>query len=183
MKKDIINNDFITSKKVINSIIHKHGKSLTVYARSLARSFRSFHLDENDLLQDFYLKILEKPNIYTKIKESDNQISYLFSILKHDALNVIKKNENRLNRETQIFFERFEYDIHTTTSLTEKNIKDFLDAFVTDEVDKKIMSMRIQGYKYKEIADVLNIPANHIGVKINRMKGKIQKQLVDEGYL
>ncbi|MEO1258658.1 MAG: sigma-70 family RNA polymerase sigma factor [Bacteroidota bacterium] len=42
-----------------------------------------------------------------------------------------------------------------------------------NEVDRTLMTLHLDGYKNKEIADILGMTANHVNVKIHRLKTQI----------
>lgn len=44
-----------------------------------------------------------------------------------------------------------------------------------DEVDRTVMTLHLDGYQHKEIAEILGMTANHVNVKIHRLK----KYLID----
>ncbi len=45
------------------------------------------------------------------------------------------------------------------------------------EFDRILISLYLEQLKYEEIGSILGISANHVGVKINRIKEKMQKHL------
>ena len=46
-----------------------------------------------------------------------------------------------------------------------------------EEFDRILISLYLEKLKYEEIGLILGISTNHVGVKLNRIKDKIQKQL------
>jgi len=42
-----------------------------------------------------------------------------------------------------------------------------------DEVDRTIMTLHLDSYKNKEIAEILGMNVNHVNVKIHRLKNQI----------
>lgn len=40
--------------------------------------------------------------------------------------------------------------------------------------EKAVITLYLEGLSYKEIAEVIGITENHVGVKLNRIKGKVQ---------
>lgn len=45
------------------------------------------------------------------------------------------------------------------------------------KIDSSILLMHLDGLTYQQIADILGISANHVGVKINRAKKLLAQQL------
>ncbi len=48
------------------------------------------------------------------------------------------------------------------------------------EVDRLVITMHLEGYDNKEIAEVLGIKANYVGVKLHRVKSELQTILKEE---
>ena len=53
-----------------------------------------------------------------------------------------------------------------------------------EEVDRMIMTLHLDGYKNQEICEITGMTANHINVKLHRLKAKIGEQFKKEinGY-
>lgn len=49
-----------------------------------------------------------------------------------------------------------------------------------DETHKEILILRLKGYKFKEIAEILNVPLGTVLARANRAKEKIKKILTKE---
>ena len=50
------------------------------------------------------------------------------------------------------------------------------------QAEKSIIILYLDDYKYEEIADILGISVSNTGVKINRIKKKLEKILTNMGY-
>lgn len=48
--------------------------------------------------------------------------------------------------------------------------------------EKSIIILYLDGYPYEEIADIIGISVSNVGVKINRIKSKLQRILKELGY-
>lgn len=47
--------------------------------------------------------------------------------------------------------------------------------------DRQLVSLALEGFSYQEIADVVGLSANHIGVKLNRAKSRLKGLLEGSG--
>ena len=47
-------------------------------------------------------------------------------------------------------------------------------------VDRSLALLMLDGYSYREMADILGITENHVGVKINRLKSALAGQAAEE---
>lgn len=60
----------------------------------------------------------------------------------------------------------------------EKQLNQLYDAISSlEEFDRILIGLYLEKLKYEEIGSILGISANHVGVKVSRIKEKIQKQL------
>jgi len=60
----------------------------------------------------------------------------------------------------------------------EKNLEQLYVAIsALEEFDRMLIGLYLEKLKYEEIGSILGISSSHVGVKINRIKEKIQKQL------
>jgi RNA polymerase sigma factor (sigma-70 family) len=46
-----------------------------------------------------------------------------------------------------------------------------------DDNEKAIITLYLEDMNYQQIAEIIGINENHVGVKLNRIKNKIQKLL------
>jgi RNA polymerase sigma-70 factor, ECF subfamily len=44
------------------------------------------------------------------------------------------------------------------------------EVYRLDEIDRSTTLLMLEGFSYKEMADILGISESHVGVKINRIK-------------
>ncbi len=67
---------------------------------------------------------------------------------------------------------------HTLTSDQTEEKRDKKDQLLwsikrLDEIDRAIISLHLDGYNNKEIAEITGLKSNHIGVKLHRIKEKL----------
>ena len=63
--------------------------------------------------------------------------------------------------------------------LEEKSLEELYGAIAgLEEFDRILIGLYLEQLKYEEIGSILGITANHVGVKISRIKEKLQKQLM-----
>lgn len=48
------------------------------------------------------------------------------------------------------------------------------------EIEKAIVMLYLEDHSYDEIADIVGITRNHVGVKLNRIKGKLRQIMVPQ---
>ena len=48
--------------------------------------------------------------------------------------------------------------------------------------EKSIIILYMDNYTYEEISEIIGISVSNVGVKLNRIKSKLQKLLIEMGY-
>jgi len=137
--------------------------------------------DAEDLLQDTFLKALT----YRKqFEASSNLKAWTYTIMKHTFINNYRKNvrhSTTFYTSKDLFFlsqNKDVFHVEPDSAVCEKEIHKAIDSL--DSELKEPFRMHTQGYKYKEISDVL-------GLKIGTVKSRIfftRKKLAEclEGY-
>jgi len=151
-------------------ILDDHNTKLQNYARKLCNSIS----EADDLLQDFYERVIKK---WKKIKKDydDKGVSVLFTIItnikrdewrRHKTLTKIikdlkvicNKNADMYDFSPEVFYERYTSQLRNVLSAS----------------DLKIFNLYfIEGYTYKEIATQMEISISLVGVRIFRIRKKI----------
>ena len=155
----------------------QHEKLLTRFALKLTAN----RDDAKDLLQDTFLKALT----YRKhFEDSTNLRAWTYTIMKNTFINNYRKNQRHntiTDSSRDLFFlaqNKDTINVDTESAFYEKEINEAIDHL--DNEYKVPFKMHHQGYKYKEISDIL-------GLKIGTVKSRIfitRKKLAEslEGY-
>jgi RNA polymerase sigma-70 factor (ECF subfamily) len=133
--------------------------------------------DQDDLFQDVLLQIWSSiPAFRGEAKET----TWIYRVAFNTAL-AWRRGERR-RREGHEIFLKFDVSpqVHPShaDSLPEQEIVERLYSAIHQlpKVDASLALMHLDGMSYQEMADVLGISENYIGVKLNR----IRKQLADD---
>jgi RNA polymerase sigma-70 factor (family 1) len=132
-----------------------------------------------ELVQDVFLKIWEKPDHLYEIKSVK---SYLYRTVINSSINYINRQKNIEQHHLKIA------STFTDDDLTELDEENEMIVLVRTEIEKLpaqckkvFMLSRFDGFKYKEIANQLDISEktveNHIGHALKTLR---QRFLVDE---
>ncbi len=133
--------------------------------------------DQDDLLQDILLQIWSSiPAFRGEAKET----TWIYRVAFNTAL-AWRRGEQRRRKGHETFLN---FDISPQAqpshvdSLSEQEIVERLYAAIRQlpKVDASLALMHLDGLSYQEMAEVLGISENYIGVKLNR----IRKQLADQ---
>lgn len=151
--------------------------ALKNYARMLTRDEE----DADDLVQETFLKVLEN---HDKFDVSTNMKAWTYTIMKNTFINSYRKAK-RNNDYTDSSEENYLYRMNTPDTAERPD-----EALHAQEINKSVMKLSHEhreafqlyndGYKYKEIADMLDI-------SIGTVKSRIffgRKRLMDDlkGY-
>ena len=137
--------------------------------------------DAADLLQDTFLKAL---TCRKQFEDSSNLKAWTHTIMKHTFINNYRKNARRnttFDTTMDLFFlsqNKDVFHVEPDSAVCEKEINQAIDSLENEL--KEPFRLHTQGYKYKEISDVL-------GLKIGTVKSRIfftRKKLAEnlEGY-
>jgi RNA polymerase sigma-70 factor (ECF subfamily) len=134
--------------------------------------------DQDDLFQDVLLQVWSSiPSFRGEAKET----TWIYRVAFNTAL-TWRRGERR-RREGQERFLRLEMppDVQPShvDSLAEKEIVARLYAAIRElpKVDASLALMHLDGVSYHEMAEVLGVSENYIGVKLNRIRNQLAEQL------
>ncbi len=150
-------------------------KSLQYFALSLTRDPES----AKDLVQDTFVKAIHYKDKYT----SDNNMkAWLFTILRNTYLNQVTKlsSKNTVNDESEesYLIKNTLNDNQNTESILNKAEMELAISALSDEY--RIPFTRfVEGYKYKEIADELNLPIGTVKSRIFFARKILMENLQD----
>ena len=136
--------------------------------------------DAEDLLQDTYLKVMQNENSY---KEDTN----LKAWVKNKKKNTFINNYRRKQR-SKVFIDQSEDLYYLSNSVSSNEDNADMHLYYTEinkkiqekkEEQKKPFEMFIDGYKYQEIADEMNISIGTVKSRIFFMRKRLMEELND----
>lgn len=128
--------------------------------------YSSSPIEPEDLFQEVILHIWKA---FPSFEQKANISSWIYRI----ALNVCMRYKSKLEKSNHIRFDSIKYQIPATSpdpTLQEKYnaLQDCIRSL--NEIDKSIVILILDEFKYKEIALITDLSENHIAVKIKRLK-------------
>lgn len=156
----------IAEAKITQEILDRHYDTLYLYAKGLTNRLHLGIYDENDLMQQLFLKIARNPLEYKK-----RRTGYFIKILQHLVIDLDRKKKNSLKRE-----ERYQqYDSLTVSIHDHQKTNRLLELYETtctglNPTQDQIFRLLLQGYSQVEIAKRLNIPATTVATKVRRAR-------------
>ncbi len=159
--------------EVFGVLVQRFEKKMLRYARKFLFGYE----DAEDAVQTVFLKA------YTNIRQFDKNkkfSSWLYRIAHNEFINVIKKR----GKESVPLFEMDTLLPHLKAKedpvrdLEEKELKEILEKYL-NKVSPKYREILVLFYfeqmDYREIADILKIPASTVGVRLKRGKLALKK--------
>ena len=147
--------------------------------------------DAEDLVQETYLKGYRASSSF---KEGTNLRAWLFRILTNSFINNYRKKQRGFEEEDfdeidDMYLHRRLGSIQNSTlgmsaedmlfeRLTEDEIKDAVENLPT-QYREVVLLADVQGFSYKEIAEILEIPNGTVMSRLHRGRAKLQKVLLD----
>jgi len=147
--------------------------------------------DAEDLVQETYLKGYRA---FSSFKEGTNLRAWLFRILTNSFINNYRKKQRGFEEEDfdeidDMYLHRRLGSIQNSTlgmsaedmlfeRLTEDEIKDAVENLPT-QYREVVLLADVQGFSYKEIAEILEIPNGTVMSRLHRGRTKLQKALLE----
>jgi len=148
-----------------------------------AMSLTSNHEDALDLLQETFAKAITYRD---KFEDNTNLKAWTFTIMKNTFINnyrrAVKANTTFDNTD-DLYFLNLNKESTSYTPDSEYTVKEIQKSI--DELDddfKKPFLLHTQGFKYKEIADQLNLKIGTVKSRIFFTRKKLMEKLRDYDY-
>ncbi|MFK7900361.1 MAG: sigma-70 family RNA polymerase sigma factor [Cyclobacteriaceae bacterium] len=147
---------------------------------NLTMRFATNREDANDLLQDTLFKALKNRD---KFKPNTNVKAWLYTIMRNTYINgynrAVKSKISHDTTEEQYFLNNAtQKETSPTESLSGyKEVSELVEKL--EDTYKVPFKMMFHGYKYKEIADKLELPIGTIKSRIFFARQKLSEQLSD----
>ena len=137
----------------------------------VVRAYAVQKADQDDLFQEVCLQVWRS---VPRFRGASAVTTWLYRIALHTAITWKKKVRRR--EEQSILYER-EIPAYETPPLKNAQLE-WLFSEITrlDKIDRSIALLLLDGFSYKEMADILGISESNVGVKIHRIKQGLIKR-------
>ncbi|MBD8034076.1 RNA polymerase sigma factor [Solibacillus merdavium] len=153
---------------LIEEIYNEHYAYLRNFLIGLTKS----DVIADDIIQDFFTKILVSPSLVTEVKYMR---SWLITGVKNTLLDYYKKKKPELLQDENII-ETLLVDNYTPeVSATINNELEMVLSKLSTSEKAIIIAKEYYGYDYNEISDLLNIPVSTIKSIVFRMRKRMIK--------
>lgn len=147
---------------------------------NFAYKLTSDHEDANDLLQETSLKALDNEEKYTA---ETNFKGWIYTIMRNIFINNYRKalrDQTYVDQTDNQFYLNQNIDIEADSTEGSYDLKEMRRIVNALPKEYRIpFAMYVSGFKYREIADKLNLPLGTIKSRIYFTRQKLQKELKD----
>jgi RNA polymerase sigma factor (sigma-70 family) len=138
----------------------------------ICRLYRDRKEDREDLFQEIVFQLWKSVNGFDGRSKFS---TWMYKVALSTAVAVYRK------RKVPIFFMDELPDQPETSPINTDRSDLLFEALKTlDDGDKALIILYLEDLSYKEIADISGISENYVGVKLNRIKSKIQQIIKTE---
>jgi len=149
-------------KQIFEEWLAKH-KSLLF---KVARSFAFTHGDQDDLFQEISIQVWRS---VLKFKEQSAVSTWLYRIALNTAITWSKKEKKHQDGRQEI---------DSMTNILHENVKHIDERLIwlydeiakLNKIDRSLALLMLDGFNYREMAEVLGISETNLGVKVHRIK-------------
>lgn len=167
---------------VFNILYSRHSGMVNFFCKSFHRQMVVFGIDIDDLSQEGYKGLLNAINSYDE-KLGASFKTYASTCVKNSIITAIKKGvrdsslftlENEMENQSSLDFEDDYLDKILVNDLWQK-----IERILTPQ-EKATLELYLQGLKYKEIAERIQISSKAVEKSLCRARKKIKEKVVDK---
>lgn len=157
-------------QKQFTELIYQHQKIIN----SLSAFYFQNQEDQHDIRQDIILQLCKA---YPKFRGDAKVSTWIYRVSLNTILNKKRKEKKwiaQLSLEKLAFIPSFDYDDDV------QQVKQLINAL--EGKNKALVILYLEGYKHKEIAEILETTESNIGTRFSRIIKKLRKKFNKENY-
>lgn len=153
------------------------------FMRQLALKLTKGIEDAEDLIQDTYFKALKNKDKYTP---GTNLKGWLYTIMKNTFINNYRKQKSQntfIDETDNTYF--IDQGLNNRVEYADKNVDQAYIMRQIESIEKNYVEafmMHFNGYKYEEIAEILEIPLGTVKSRIFLARKKMMEKLQDHRF-
>ncbi len=135
--------------------------------RSLCKSYYRREEDQKDAFQDIVLQLW---NSFEGFQGKSKISTWIYRVSLNTLLNKKRKDQNSISLESL-----------DTQAIISTGADDHMELLYMvlhslNDVDKALVVLYLEGYKYREIADLLSLSPTNVATRFNRLKTALKKK-------
>jgi len=166
--------------ELFSILVNRYEVKMTSYARRMLYNAE----DVKDVVQDIFTKAFVYMNSFDKKRKFS---SWLYRIAHNEIINAYKKNKRKG------FLPLFDLDVFLphhlnndgdkiSNDLEQKEMQEIISKClnrIQDKYKEPLALYYLEGFSYKEIADIMHLPVSTVGIRIKRSK-EIMKHILEK---
>lgn len=143
--------------------------------------------DANDLVQETYMKAYR---FFESYQQGTNAKAWLFRILKNSFINDYRKKSKQPSKvdynEVESYYNSEDTEVQATTDLRVDVLQNMMGDEITNALNSLDVDFRtiiilsdLEGFKYDEMAKVLDIPIGTVRSRLHRARNLLKQKLVE----
>nr|WP_294923910.1 sigma-70 family RNA polymerase sigma factor [uncultured Flavobacterium sp.] len=148
-------------------LIHENQK--IIY--KICKLYRDSREDQEDLFQEIVYQLWKS---YPGFKGESKVSSWIYRIALNTAIATYRKSKISID-----YYEEFPEHIHpfSEKTVSENEERLFWALRKLNDSEKAVISLYLEDFNYKEIADITGLSDSNVGVRLNRIKNKLKQIL------
>lgn len=131
--------------------------------------------DREDMYQEILLQAWKS---FERFKGESKFSTWLYRVSLNTVFTFNRQNQI-LNKNTDIEEHHYKENTHNKYDDSDLLLKALKQL---NEIDRSLITLHLDGYDNGEIAEIIGITRNHVGVKIHRIKNELMNLLKNFGY-
>lgn len=160
MNSEKIEREFIDLVNRHQGIIHR-----------MCRVYAATDDDRRDLFQDILYHLWKS---YPEFKHDAAFTTWMYRIALNTAITGLRKSKRKPKHEE--INEAVENELRTTDDANDADKVEWLQSAIgkLNQIERAVITLYLEDLSYKEMSQVLGLTESNIGVKLNRIKLKLQ---------
>lgn len=156
--------EFLKILSAYQGIIHKVNQ---VYFKS--------KIDKEDNFQEVVYQLWRS---FPSLQNKEKPASWIYAVAINTSISKVRQDSRIKFCETSDSALNIEAATPNEQQEQNENYQRLINAlYKLNEIDKSIMLLYMEDYSYEEIAEIVGMSSSNIGMKIHRLKNRLQKQL------
>jgi RNA polymerase sigma-70 factor, ECF subfamily len=143
--------------------------------KSLCKAYYTSYEDQRDAYQDIILQLWKSFDTF----RGESEIStWIYRVSLNTLLTKVRKERNKIITEPLLIS-----DLIRPTAMADDD-RELLSIVIQSlkDVDKAIVILYLEGYKNKEISQILDLTPTNVSTRLNRVKTELKTKFKNHGY-
>jgi RNA polymerase sigma factor (sigma-70 family) len=143
--------------------------------QGILHKISSLYCNDSEEKKDLFQEILYQLwRSYPTFRNESKISTWIYRVALNTAITFLRKRKARPGQNS--FTEKIpDIQDDSEQELLDRQFKLLYTSIEKlDKVEKAIIMLYLEGSSYEEIADIIGITGNHVGVKLNRIKAKLK---------